>query len=45
VSDAAAGWRLLVTVTGTREEVERARQVLQNTKQIDLEPFDMRETA
>jgi hypothetical protein len=35
----------LVTVTGTHEEVERARQIVQNTCQIDVEQFEIRKTA
>jgi hypothetical protein len=35
----------LVTVAGTNEEVEHARQILQNSDQIEVEQFEIRETA
>lgn len=35
----------LVTVVGTREEIERARQILQNSGQLDVEQFQMGQTA
>jgi hypothetical protein len=35
----------LVTVAGTREEIEKARQILQNTDQIEVEQFEMRQAA
>ena len=35
----------LVTVAGTHEEVERARQILHDSGQTEVEQFQMRETA
>jgi hypothetical protein len=35
----------LVTVAGTNEEVEHARQILPNSDQIEVEQFEIRETA
>jgi hypothetical protein len=35
----------LVTVAGTAEEVERARQILQSTNQIEVEQFESRSVA
>lgn len=35
----------LVTVTGTQEEIERARQLLQNTDQLDVQQFKIQQTA
>ena len=35
----------LVTVTGTSEEIARARQILQNTRQTEIEQFQMPQAA
>jgi hypothetical protein len=35
----------LVTIAGTYEKVEHARQILQSSDQIEVEQFAMRETA
>jgi len=35
----------LVTVAGTREEIERARQILQNTRQTEMQQFQMPQAA